>query len=865
VNLLERDDLLTALEQYAAEARCGDGRLVLVSGEAGVGKSALLEELRARNPGVRWAVGACDGLSTPGPLGPLLDIAERLGGPLRDGYRGGAARDELFTLLLRELRGSPEPTVIVVEDAHWADESTLDLLRFLGRRVRDLAVLLAVTYRDDELPADHPLRVVLGDLATQRATRRVGVSPLSRAAVAELATGSGISADELHRLTGGNPFLVGEVVQSAGSGVPPSVRDAVLARLAPLDTSARRTAGAAALMGHQVEPDLLFATTAATSAHLDDLLARGVLVSDGPTLRFRHELTRIGIAGEVPAHHATEVHAAVLAALRARGEQDHARLAYHAEGAGDTAAVLELAPRAARDAARLGSHREAAAQYERALRMAGDAPVPTLARLADGVALESALVDDWARAAEAGAGALDLWRRVGDRAREADALCRLSRAMWRLCRGPESRAYAEQAVAALDGSAPGPELARAYSALADARRHGGDAEGGLEVCRRAADLARTLGLSAVLSDALNTEACILIDLNRPWEPAMREALDVAVATGADDQAGRAFANLHALLSNAHRFAEAERVYLDGSAFCEERDISTYGFCLAGTHGEALVHQGRWDQVMGLCLPLLDSGVASPANRITLALSVGRILSRRGDPGAWPYLDEAVAHAEASDEPGWRVEVYPCRAEARWLAGDTEGARGDLERVGRYAATADPWMAGLIATGSRRVGLPPPDRSEPVAEPHALSLAGQHAAAARAWDRLGCPFDAAMALLDSGEEALMREAAARFESLGAGQAGDATRRQMRALGIRSGASGAHRSTRDHPAGLTRREQEVLELICDGGTNEEIAQRLVVSRRTVDHHVSSVLAKLGVPTRTAAAREAILQRLVPAGER
>ncbi len=518
-----------------------------------------------------------------------------------------------------------------------------------------------------------------------------------------------------------------------------------------------------------------------------------------------------------------------------------------------------LAPLAAADAAALGSHREAAAQLERALRFADGMAPEGMATVLDALARERALVDQWQRAAEAGAGALDLWRRVGDRAREADALCQLSRAMWRLCRGPESRAYAEQAVAALDGCAPGPQLARAYSALADARRHGGDAEGGLAMSRRAADLARAHDLGAVLSDALNTEACILIDLNRAWEPAMREALDVAVATGADDQAGRAFANMHALLSNAKRFAEAERVYLDGSAFCEERDISTYGFCLAGTHGEALVHQGRWDQAMGLCLPLLDSGVASPANRITLALGVGRILSRRGDPGAWPYLEEAVAHAEASDEPSWRVEVYPCRAEARWLGGDTEGARSDLERVGPYAATADPWMAGLIATGGRRVGLPPLARSQPVAEPHALSLAGEHAAAARAWDRLGCPFDAAMALLDSGEEALMREALARFESLGADQVVQAARRCMHGLGIRSVPVGARATTRDHPAGLTRREQEVLELVCEGHTNDAISHRLFISRRTVDHHVSAVLAKLGVSTRTAAVVEAGRRRL------
>ena len=189
--LLEREAQLASLGEYAAEARCGDGRMVLVAGEAGVGKSALVEQLQRNLPGASWYWGACDGLFTPRPLGPLFDIAAKLGGELLELCRAGAPREALFGALLRQVSEPATLHVVVVEDVHWADEATIDLLRFLGRRIRDTNVLLIVTYRDDGLSAGDPLRVALGDLATQRSVRRIGLAPLSVDAVRVLAGDSG--------------------------------------------------------------------------------------------------------------------------------------------------------------------------------------------------------------------------------------------------------------------------------------------------------------------------------------------------------------------------------------------------------------------------------------------------------------------------------------------------------------------------------------------------------------------------------------------------------------------------------------------------------------------------------------------------
>jgi predicted ATPase len=231
MSLLERGDALESLGEYLLSAREGEGRLVLVSGEAGVGKSALVEAFQAGSTQARWAWGTCDGLFTPRPLGPLFELADQLGGALAAAGRADAPREELFETLLRQLQ-DPPATVAVIEDLHWADEATLDLVRYLGRRVRSTRALLVLTYRDDGPAPDHPLRVVLGELATLRTTRRVSVAPLSEGAVRLLAAGSGIEPAELYRLTSGNPFFVTEVVRAGVAAVPVSAADAVRARLA---------------------------------------------------------------------------------------------------------------------------------------------------------------------------------------------------------------------------------------------------------------------------------------------------------------------------------------------------------------------------------------------------------------------------------------------------------------------------------------------------------------------------------------------------------------------------------------------------------------------------------------------------------
>ena len=344
VRLVERETQLASLAQYAEEARDGSGRVVLVSGEAGVGKSALLEHFQRELADVRWLTGACDGLFTPRALGPLLDAADQLGGELSELCRIGAPREHLFGGLLHQLSAPDTLTVLVVEDVHWADEATLDLLRFVGRRIRNSPALVIVSYRDDSLGADEPLRVALGELATQRTTRRLTLPPLSERGVADLARGTGVEPGSLHRLTGGNPFFVTEVLQTISGDLPVSVRDAVLARVAGLSAEARQVLDAAAVIGSRIPPQLLSSVTGATPAMVDELVTCGVLTGDAAQLRFRHEIARMAVQATIAPHRSVMAHRGILDALRAGGCGDYARMAFHAEGAGDDALVVEYAP-----------------------------------------------------------------------------------------------------------------------------------------------------------------------------------------------------------------------------------------------------------------------------------------------------------------------------------------------------------------------------------------------------------------------------------------------------------------------------------------------------------------------------------------
>jgi len=865
MELLERAPFLDTLTGYAQDARQGSGRLVLVSGESGMGKTVLVEAFQRRLEGARWLWGSCDGLLTPRPLGPLFDIGPQAGGELAALCRQGATRDQLFTAFLAGLAAPGPLTVVVIEDLHWADEATADLLSYLGRRLARIPVLILATYRDEEIAADHPLRMVLGDLATQRSTRRMRMPPLSVSAVAALAAAHDVDAAELHRITGGNPFYVSEILEAGWPSIPPTVRDAVGARLARAAPSTRRLVESAAVIGGRVDRELLAAVLndpgngtgngPDDGAGLDEGLSTGILMADGPGMRFRHELVRMAVEASIPPHRTAELHKRLLTALEDRGGADPALLAHHAEGADDAPAARRHAQEAARRSAALGAHREAAAQFERALRFAAGAGDATLAALHEGLGGEYALLDRWDEAETALRTALRLHHNLGDELSAGRNLWMLSKALWRLCRGEEAAETAQEGVRVLAGQPPSPELAWAYAHLSALRLHVGQTDQAIALGEQACGLGEQLGLPEVVSYALNTIGCAQGRDGHSGMDTIERALQIAVGADLHEAAGRAFANLQSNGNAQNRFAESERFYTEGMAYCDERELRVFTSCLLGGHAETMVFTGNWDEATDVSRRLLDRQRISPVNKLTPLQALGTVLGRRGEPGAWDLLDECAELAEGTGEPQNIVPVRAARAELRWVSGRSDLALEEVRSCYDQAAgRLEPWAFGALAIWLYRLGQPPAETPVGLPGPYALEAAGDWRAAAAAWDRLGRPYDAALTRLGSADEDALRAALTALDQLGARAAAAVARKRMRDLGLRAIPRGPRLATRSAPAGLTAREQEVLALVTEGLPDREISQRLFISERTVQHHVSAVLSKIGVSSRAAAAREA-----------
>jgi DNA-binding CsgD family transcriptional regulator len=371
------------------------------------------------------------------------------------------------------------------------------------------------------------------------------------------------------------------------------------------------------------------------------------------------------------------------------------------------------------------------------------------------------------------------------------------------------------------------------------------------LARQAAEMAEAEAAPAVLSDAVNTLGSCLAKSDDDWKVPLRQALDIAVSARLPEQAGRAFANLHSISAEQRRFAEAEQYYADGLRYTDDHDIGVYANCLRGTQVFLLEQTGRWDEAVSLGEQLVAT-TASPINRIQSLVVLGQIRARRGDGDVWEYLDEAALAADGSGEPQWIAAARLARAEAHWLAGDSALARAEAD-TGLAAAAAwaaSPWDRGAALSWLGRCGA----RREPpglVAEPFQREFDGYPEKAGQLWLDLGCRYQAGLALYDSGEERLLRQALELFTELRATAAIRVTRRKMRRAGIRSIPVGPRSATRADPLGLTRREHEVLTLVGAGLTSAEIAARLFISAKTVDHHVASAVGKLGAPSRAAAA--------------
>jgi DNA-binding CsgD family transcriptional regulator/tetratricopeptide (TPR) repeat protein len=854
---LERDEGLLALEGSLTEIVGGSGgKLLLVTGEAGGGKTVLLRRFSSSQPAsIRVLWGSCEPLLTPRPLGPLFDVAETVGGEFEELVRTGARPHEVTAALLGELDKRP-PTLLVLEDLHWADEATLDVFRLLARRIESVATLAVASFRDDELDRAPQLRIVLGELPGR--PRRLKLASLSLDAVRELAAPHGVDGHELHEKTGGNPFFVTEVLGAPSERIPETVRDAVLARAERLPEPARRLLQALAVVPGRVELWLLSALAGEPADRLEQCLASGVLTVVDGGVAYRHELAREAVETTLPPDRRLALHRAALTALSAPavGDPDPTRLSHHAEAVGDAEAVLMWAPQAAVRAAGAGAHREAAAQYARALRFSDRLTAEARADLLERRAYECFLVNESTETIASLQQAIELSRSLDDRLRVGRLLCSLARALHESGRDSEGTALVREAVELLEPLGESRELGRAFGTRAQFCMLRDDLEQAVTWGDKAIELAERHDDTETLVHALNTVGTALLNVgSRQGAERLERSLRLARSAGLDVDVGRAFNNLVAGALVSRDYGLAERYVGVGIEYCEDAGLELWRELLSANRLRLELDRGRWERAGEAANALLSDARCTVSVRSEALVSLGLVRARRGDPEIWAPLDEALALTASSEVTQAFAPVAVARAEAAWLEGKSTEVAGITDNAFAMTLARDtPWITGELAVWRWRAGIWDALSPGKAAEPFALSIAGEGARAASLWQEIGCPYEAALAMADSGNEKALREALDQLQALGARPAAAIVARRLRKLGVRGLARGPRSRTRQNPAGLTARELEVLALLAEGLRNAQIAERLVVSEKTVDHHVSAILAKLDVRTRGEASAQA-----------
>jgi DNA-binding CsgD family transcriptional regulator/tetratricopeptide (TPR) repeat protein len=608
------------------------------------------------------------------------------------------------------------------------------------------------------------------------------------------------------------------------------------------------------VLGRRAEVGFLAAVSGQPLTAIDECLDRGVLVSDGGAVGFRHDLARLAVEGSLSAAQRAGVHARALAHLTARGSQDHRWLAYHAAGCGDSAAVLRHAPLAAARAARLGAHREAAEQFRLALRH-HQPPDRQRAALLERLSYECYLTDRLVRARDSLLEALAIYEREGNARSVGTSQRWLSRLSWVLGQNADSERYAAAAVSTLEPLEPGPELAMAYSNMGQLRMLSDDNAAALDWGTKAIGLARELGDTETEIHALNNVGTTLATAGDLIEGQARltQSLDLALARDAHEHAARAFTNLGSINIINWSLADADRHLHAGITYCADRDLDTWRLYMTAWLARSLAEQGQYDAAQRHVADVTRRPHVSPITQVSVLPVAGVLAARRGRDGT-PELDDALAIAVRTGEALRLIPVTAACAEAFWIAGRTRELVAAVDRAWPVAVEhPHPWGLGelswwLCLAGDGRPAI------APLARPFALMLADEHRAAAAAWEALGCPLWSAYALAFSPEMRDAQQCLDILDKLGATAVRHAVLRDRHARGL-AVPRGPRTASRANPAGLTAREAEVLQLLADGLSYAEVAERLVLSEKTVGHHVSAVLRKLGEPTRSRAVAAAL----------
>lgn len=834
-DLLERDGQLAALRHALAAAQTGQGSCVLLSGEAGTGKTSVIRWFtRDLDGSVRVLAGACDDLRATRPFGALRDAVRQVQGPLAC-IQVASELDAVLDSLASGLSG-PECTVMVIEDAHWADEATIDVLHHLIRRLDGWPLLLIITFRPEDARDRPALRRMLA-AATGRSARRLVVEPLTLAAVDRLASDTAHRGSDLLALTGGNPFYLTEVLAGPSEYVPASVRDVVLGRVASLDADSIDAVEQLSVIPMSIDATLAEGLLGGELNRTAAAERLGILTLDSAhgrhSVAFRHELARRAVESELPAMRRRQLNRHVLEAMLVATERPElARLVHHAVEAGATEQIVAFAPQAGREAAKAGAHGEALLHFELALSFRGSLPPEEITELLYAYSYQLYLAGRYSQAVVIGIETIERLATAGNSTELVHALVRLSRSQFLDGNTAAAIESADRAVEASKNTASADAVAAAVTEQSIIGVLSGidhqEAVRRLSSAKEVSVEASRADLTALCLNYLGVTYCDVGDARGLG--VLYESLEAARAAKAHESMARAYINLGQMLYRLERWVELADVLDAGIEYAHEHALWGNALDLELHRALLFVRQSRWDDAREIYEKAHSELVECGRQYLYLLMFEALFAVRSGYPDAEERLRLARAEADRQDSPVGLAYTALATLEWGWLHDEPE-----LARQTWAALEASPHRGPLFRQAERlrhRLdGQAPDDWRENAAR----------------WHDLGAPYDEALELASSGDITSMTEAYRIMIDLGAEPAARRIRRTLREAGVTRLLPAPRASSRTNPAGLTARQLRVAELLAANRSNAEIAEELVLSVRTVHHHVSAVLAKLQVSSR------------------
>ncbi len=865
MELIERESFLHLLQTQFSKVAGGEGHCVFVSGEAGIGKTSLVKTFcRLQGDDCIVYQGACDALFTPRPLAPLYDIIWQVNKELWPATQTIEQRTALFATFFRELKSQNKRNIILFEDIHWADEATLDFIKFFARRITQLPCLFVLTYRDDETPFYSSLRNLYGQLPPDSFTR-LQLTPFSKEAVTAMAGKKGYNAEDVYLISGGNPFYVNEILASYSPGVPENIKDSILAVYDRLEEGTKHAWQICSVIPEGLEINRFAKIKSSWDEEMDHCFALKIIIIKNDRVVFKHELYRRTIEGSLSPFKRIALNKMMLDLFLTsfEDEGDIERIVHYAKNANENGLVIKYASVAAKQAASVGAHTEAAKLYLTAIDYYQGVDEDLLLQLYEGYAFESYLTNKVKDAIIYTAKSLKFLEKRGDSEKLAKCLCFLAWLCWIDDDLKKAEEFTRQAIEVLKDKPVSHSKAAAYSLLSQLKMMSDLSEECIFWGEKAIAMAKDLLDKGLLSYALGNVGAVKIRVPA-WQQEglslLQQSLEIGLENSYHEYTGMAYINLAYNSVIIKDYPSAKSALDTGIHFCEENNLYLSGNYLLIVKARFYLETGNWTAAYNIAAPL--AGDDKQLKIITIyALSIlASIEMRRGDPAAIiSRLTKATSYAFETTEPQRIITVLSAFLEYEWIMGEhliddelLKNAIQIIQNRGNIYGNSEFLFWMQRARGQSLL-------LKEVFQGYDISSPAKAKKAASLWKNAGCPYNEALAL-SAGTEDDKREAIGILQGLGADAVVQTIKAEMRSAGMKSIPRGMRKSTLSNAALLTGRELDVLQLLKEGLQNKEIAGKLFIAPKTVDHHISSILFKLDVTSRAKAVNEAVRQEII-----